>query len=444
MPRRRIAVSRAPVVLFLATGLLALAAIVLGTAQLSSRAAEDEAVADARTTTEILARLVAEPLIPRGLVEQSPAALDKFDRAFLPRLVYPELRRVKIWAEDGTIVYSDKTQLIGDVYPLGADEIEVINADRVSDAEVSDLSRPENRFERGDDGLLEVYTRIVSPEGQPLLFEVYYSAAAIESSKEEIFSEFRPITLGALGGVVIVATGLLIALTSRLRRSAQDRERLLRTAVEASDAERVRIARDLHDGVVQDLAGASFVVSALARSEDVTPPTAAALEEAAESMRTSLRSLRSLMVEIYPPELSTESLQASLEDLLAPAVTQGIQATAHVHGVEDATEDAIALIWRVAQESVRNALRHAEADHITVEVSGVGSRIVLTVRDDGVGFDPTTRPTGHFGLRGLQSLVEEADGTLEVESAPGRGTLVRLEVARLADRARGLLGRSTP
>jgi len=426
---RPLTVLRNPVVLFLATGLLSLVVIVVGTSELARRAAADEAVADARATTQVLAHSVAEPAIPRGLVSGKAAAVDRFDRQVLNRLLVRDVDRVKIWTADGRIIYSDETRLIGDQFPLGEEERDVLD-DGTTEAEVSDLSRPENRYERQSGGLLEVYTRIESPEGTPLLFEAYYSAEAIATRQQQVFSQFRPITLTALGMVVLVATALLWALTRRLRRSAEDREHLLRAAVDASDAERVRIARDLHDGVVQDLAGASFAVSAVARTPDMPGTARESLESAAESLRTSLRALRSLMVEIYPPDLHADDLGAALDDLLAPAAAAGISATARVSGVEGASDDTVALVWRVAQEAVRNAMRHSGADTLSVTVDRVDGDVVLTVTDDGQGFDPQRRQgTQHFGLRGLTSLIAEAGGRLDVRSAPGAGTTIRLEMA---------------
>ncbi|HET6560756.1 MAG TPA: ATP-binding protein [Marmoricola sp.] len=420
---------RSPVVLFLATGLLALAVIVVGTSELSAQAAADEAVWDARETTELLAHSVAEPAIPRGLVDGDAGAIDRFDRQVLDQLLVTDVDRVKIWDAEGRIVYSDETALIGQGFPLGAQEREVLAAGH-TEAEVSDLDRPENQYERDSGGLLEVYTRIESPEGEPLLFEVYYSAATIDIRQDQVFAQFRPITLGALGLVVLVATGLLFALTRRLRRSAEERERLLTAAAQASDAERVRIARDLHDGVVQDLAGAAFAVSAVARNPELPASMREGLRSSARSLRTSLRGLRSLMVEIYPPELDADGLDAALDDLLAPAATRGVTATATVEGIDGVPDDTVALVWRVAQEAVRNALRHSGAENLTVTVAGTPGGVVLEVTDDGRGFDPTRRPEGHhFGLRGLNSLIAEAGGDLVVRSSPGAGTTIRLQVA---------------
>jgi two-component system, NarL family, sensor kinase len=418
---------RHPVAQFLAIGTLVLAGIVVGTGLLAEEAATAEATADARATTEVLARSVAEPAVPPGLVTGDAGALDRFDRTALDRLLVGEVLRIKIWRRDGTIVYSDQTSLIGDRYRLGADELAILEHGG-SDAEVSDLDREENRFERGSGGLVEVYTRIRSPEREPLLFEVYYSASDIEARSEQVVAPFRRITVGALAVLVAAATVMLWLLTRRLTVAAADRERLLRSAVAASEGERRRIARDLHDTVVQDLAGTAFSLTALAR-EDGDGTRRRTLDEAGASLRDSLRDLRSLLVEIHPPDLRAEDLEAALSDLTAPAAATGATTAVRVSGVEGLPQHVVALVWRVAQEAVRNVTRHADADSLTVSVRREPGTVVLEVLDDGTGFRPDERPADtSFGLRGLASLVDEHGGRLEVRSMPGQGTTVRLEV----------------
>lgn len=148
-------------------------------------------------------------------------------------------------------------------------------------------------------------------------------------------------------------------------------------------------------------------------------------------MRHSLRSLRSLLVEIYPPELSTEGLAAALDDLLAPAAAVGIGVHVHVVDTSDLSDDDVKLIWRVAQEAVRNVQRHAHAARLAVIVTRTTDAVVLEVVDDGAGFDATIAPVaGHLGLRSLRDLVHDAGGTLAVTSSQGAGTRVRLEVPR--------------
>jgi signal transduction histidine kinase len=416
-----------PVVQFLAAGLTVLVLVVIGSVQLSRQAAADEAINGARSTTELLATSVAAPAIPRGLASGRPGAVDRFDRTVLRRLLVGNVQRIKIWTGGGRIVYSDETRLIGDRFPLGPDEREVLRSG-TSDAEISDLSEPENRFEPKGRSLVEVYTRITSPEGEPLLFEAYYSADDIARRRQQVYDAFQPIALGGLLVLVAVAAPLLWALTRRLERSSRDRARLLERAADASESERRRIARDLHDGVVQDLAGTSFALSAAVRDPTTDPVTAGRLEPMAGSLRANLRALRSLLVEIYPPDLGADGLEAALGDLVATGAAHGVRPVVEVHDVADAPEDAVRLVWRVAQEAVRNALRHADASTLTIQVARSGDRLTLDVTDDGVGFDADEAGPG-LGLRSLRDLVAEMGGRLDVRSTPGAGTTVHLEVA---------------
>ncbi|HEX4977287.1 MAG TPA: sensor histidine kinase [Nocardioides sp.] len=414
-----------PVAQFLAAGFVTLVLVLVATGRLSGTAAADEAIDDAVATTELLARSVAEPALPRGLVDGDQGALDRFDARVLERLMVQDVERVKIWDARGRIVYSDQTRLIGDTYELGASERAVLESGDL-EAEQSDLAKEENRYERSSGGLLEVYTRIWSPEGEPLLFEVYYSAAEIEARRAEVLGAFRPITVGALLTLLALTTPLVWVLTRRLRRASDDRERLLRAAVEASDAERRRIARDLHDTVVQDLSGTAFALAAAAREGGAPSST---LDSMAGSLRDSLRSLRSLLVEIHPPDLGTVGLAGALQDLVAPAAARGVEAQLDTAGLGTVDREAAALVWRVAQEAVRNVLRHADASTLRVSVSGEGTAVRLVVEDDGKGFDPgEARDRTSFGLRGLADLVEESGGSLRVTAAPGRGTRVAVEL----------------
>jgi signal transduction histidine kinase len=262
-----------------------------------------------------------------------------------------------------------------------------------------------------------------------VLFEAFYSLDQIEERQGEIFGSFRWITLGPLVLLILLATLILSALARQLTTAGKDRERLLRSGIDASDAERRRIARDLHDGVVQDLAGTAFSVSAIARKPETSPETRETLVTAGTSLRSSLTSLRSLLAEIHPPDLHAEGLASALADLIAPAGAVGMQASVSVEGAETASSQDAALVWRVAQEAVRNAIRHSGASTLAVTVRGDGRTLTLEVVDDGTGFDPAAvRDPDRYGLRGLRSLVADSGGTLEVRSSPGEGTTVRMEV----------------
>ncbi len=265
--------------------------------------------------------------------------------------------------------------------------------------------------------------------GETLLFQADYDLDRIQERQQEIFSSFRWISVLPVIVLMAVVTLMLRFLTGQLTRAGKERERLLRSAIDASDAERRRIARDLHDGVVQDLAGTAFSVSAVARDPGTPEPTRTSLATASVSLRDSLKGLRSLLAEIHPPDLHPDGLPAALADLIAPAAASGIAASVSVEGTETATDAEAALVWRVAQEAVRNAIRHSGASTLAVTVRGDGERLALEVVDDGTGFDPgRMSDPQRYGLKGLRSLVRDVGGELDVVSAPGDGTTIRMEV----------------
>ena len=421
-------VLRNPVAQFAVAALVVVVAVAFATDTLSRRAAEREAVTDARSLTEVLAHSVAEPMIPDGLVDADPIAAAVFDGRVRDRLMVAHVERLKVWNADGVVVWSDQADLVGQKFTLGRDARAVL-AGGDSAADLSNLRHPENRYEVNDDGLLEVYTQIKNDHGVPMLFEVYYSAEQLAQSSETIFAAFRPITIGGLGLLVLLTVPLLWMMTRRLARSAEVRERLLRSAVEASSVERRRIARDLHEGAVQDLSRVSVALAEEAAAASTPHPVAQRLRGIDADVRGTAQSLRTLLLEIYPPKLGAGGLATALDQLVEPATAQGLDVRLQVDDVSGISDDAVALVWRAAQEAVRNATDHARGSRIDVSVRRHRGAVSLKVADDGVGFVPGAfSHQGRFGLRSLQDLAAEAGGRLKVDTGPGRGTTVLLEV----------------
>jgi signal transduction histidine kinase len=335
--------------------------------------------------------------------------------------------RVKIWLPDGRIVYSDQHRLIGSTYALGKDEQAVLLAGK-AEADVSDLKRPENRFERRFGKLLEVYLPISDTRGRKLLYEDYERYSSVAASGRSLWLSFAPAILGALALLWLVQIPLAWRAARRLQHGQAERERLLRHAIEASEAERRRIAQDLHDGAVQDLAGVSYTLTAMA-DEAARPETAAVMREAAEDTRRTIKELRTLLVDIYPPDLHRSGLGAALRDLVAPLAPREIAATLEIPPDLELPNAVETLFYRTAQEALRNVMKHAHATRVRVRVETDG-RVCLTVEDNGVGLPAEAQPEGHFGLRLLADLAREADGELRVESQPQQGTRVMIEVPR--------------
>ena len=312
------------------------------------------------------------------------------------------------------------------------DEQEVLRDNTVA-AELSDLEAPENRFERDQGRLLEVYLPVPTPGGQTLLFETYSRYSSVTANAGAMWRQFVPIVIGALLLLTLLQLPLAWSTARRLDVSLSERERLLRRAVEATDTERRRIARDLHDGVVQDLAAASFaLVGATAQAKARGhAEEAEAMEGGAQALRRGIRSLRTLLVEIYPPSLHRAGLPAALRDLLDPLAGRGIEVKLDLPDIVEVGDEVAELVFRVAQEAVRNVAEHSAAGTVDVRLAATDT-VTLTVADDGIGFDPATLADtpagGHVGLLLLKDLARTAGGRLEIDASPGRGTRLQLEV----------------
>ena len=415
------------VVRYVASALVAVVIISLLGVLLFRQFGQDEAIRDAKDQTRASAKWAVEPLVTEEVLRGEPRALLVLDEAVHRRILRgSSVVRVKIWDETGRIVYSDEARLIGARYPMSPEERAEFADDRI-DAEVSDLDKPENRFERKFGELLEVYVGLTTPTGKRLRYEEYYRSSFIDERATRIFREFGYIALAALILFALIQLPLAWQLSRRVQRAQRERVELLQRAVDASERERRRIAADLHDGVVQNLAGVSYSLSA---AESSAPPELApTVREAAAETRQALRGLRSLLVEIYPAELQREGLEAALGDLLAPCSDKGIET--HLEVEEgDLPDDVERLFFRATQEALRNVVKHSGAERVEVEVMRRDGTATLRVEDDGSGFTVDGRPeSAHFGLRVLKDLVEEIGGELEIRSEPGHGTMVKVEVS---------------
>jgi two-component system, NarL family, sensor kinase len=382
---------------------------------------------------EVLGRLV-EADLSDGILRRDPEAIARLDDTVQARVLSGAIVRVKLWKRDGTILYSDEPALIGKRYTLGEEEQELIE-EGGAEAELSDLSQPENRYERPQGKLLEAHTRIRTPDGTPVLFEIYERFGSITDNARRLLSALAPPLLAGLVVLLLFQVPLAWSMAKRLQRGHREREALLANAIEASDQERRRIASDLHDGVVQDVAGVAFGLAPLA--EDAArrgdEAESRALQNSMSQLRQGVRDLRTLLVEIHPPSLETTGLSAALSDLLSPLEAEGIATEVHVDDHAGAGSTGDALVYRVAREALRNVQAHSGAQSVRVELTRPEPETTrLVVADDGRGFAPADRARrgeeGHVGLTLLESLVHQSQGHLEVKSEPGRGTTVELEV----------------
>jgi signal transduction histidine kinase len=147
-----------------------------------------------------------------------------------------------------------------------------------------------------------------------------------------------------------------------------------------------------------------------------------------------MRQLRSLLVEIHPPNLHASGLEAALSDLLAPLRGRGVETEITVDPGAALSDENERFVYRASAEALRNVQRHAEAARVTVSVRPIDDAVRLEITDDGVGFGPEDRQRrreeGHVGLSLLEELASGAGATLDVRSSPGAGTTFALELPR--------------
>ncbi|TMQ71441.1 MAG: sensor histidine kinase [Candidatus Eisenbacteria bacterium] len=227
-------------------------------------------------------------------------------------------------------------------------------------------------------------------------------------------------------------------------RGAREANAALRRLDEVREAEIRRLARELHDEAGQMLVAAHLTLREVAR--ELGPRAREPLERVRDRLRTAENELRRIAHEMRP---------SMLEDLgLVPALAFLARGIAARHGLEVRVEgelvgrlphDAETALYRVAQEALNNAARHARARAVTLSISQTTSRLRISVADDGCGFDPRAvgrrSNGGGFGLRGIMERLEPWGGSLDIRSAPGVGTELCIQLPLLeAHHAAGPVG----
>ena len=242
---------------------------------------------------------------------------------------------------------------------------------------------------------------------------------------EHLLAALRVITVLALAASVWI-----VMLRHRVKTQTKIiGDQLQKVAVQE---ERQRIARELHDTVEQGLTGLSMQLGNLSEDIENTSGRAGSALQLAQKMllhcreeaRSSIRDLRSI-------DLEQRGLSGALSELLPMTADEcGADFQMRVTG-EPRSFDAIAEnhLLRIAQEAVANAAHHAAARRITVDIDYTPKAITLAIQDDGRGFDPRApAPHGHFGLVGIRERTNKMQASLAIESAPGKGTIIRVVV----------------
>lgn len=425
---------------FAVWSLVLLVVVTAATFAMVSRVAQDEALRDARRVAWGLGQGVVAPMVDAAFREGGPEERAALDRLLRNRMQDGSIARIKMWDEHGTVMWSDDARLVGRTFELGPDQIAALRT-RTAVAELTRLRDPENVYESSEGALVEVYAGLVDADGQPFLFEVYMPTGALQEDRNALMRSIVPIAAGALLVFLLGILPLAVSLARRVDRAGAERERLLRDAVAATDLERRRVAQDLHDGVIQDLAGLGYLLSSTPARRSVADRSATdeTLRTARDVIHRDVVALRSLLTDLYPPDLGGPGFSRAIADLAEQARRTGIDVTLTVEVADDVVLSAAVVAYRVVREALRNVVRHSGASHARVVVLVGPAGVWVEVSDDGRGMDPSLAGApgegasaaheGHLGLRLLQDTVRDVGGEMTLESEPGVGTTVSVRFA---------------
>jgi len=213
---------------------------------------------------------------------------------------------------------------------------------------------------------------------------------------------------------------------AKVVKDLTERRRLEKEAEEVRDHERRRIGRDLHDGLGQHLTGIAFMSRVLREKlSERVPEEAAQIGQVEDLVNQAIALTRDLARGLCPLELESRGFEAALQDLASGAERQfGILCVLRCAGAPPGPDFARAIhFYRIAQEAIRNAVQHGKAKEVFLDVGSADGKTTLRVRDDGIGFSSDSRTPG-MGLSIMRSRAREMGASLDIETGPGRGTLI--------------------
>jgi two-component system, NarL family, sensor kinase len=421
-PRRGRDVRRT-LVAFVGVAVLVLLLISVAVILVARTVAQQEALRDAENTTVRLGRLVIAPLLGDALAGNAERR-DELDRAVRIRLGDGSIAEVTVWRGDGTVLYADRADKIGGRYELTDELRDTIELRMVSsDIGIADETGNLPPGVR----VVEVYVPLDVPGQPPLAFEAYYAIAPVDARAATLATQLIVLALVPLVVLQLVQIPIALSLARRIGRQEAERAALLARTLSASDRERRTIASDLHDGVVQELAGVGYALGALVSS--VPPERRPIADSCAATVRGAVDGLRRLMIDIYPPDLSGPGLVGAIDQLAQPLRDAGVEVTVDAEALPAMEPDSAAAVYRVARESLANIAEHAQAKRVGVELGAVTDpqeAVRLRITDDGVGIEDGAtdrREDGHFGLRMLADRAVDLGGRYTITARPEGGTL---------------------
>ncbi|MDI3522594.1 MAG: two-component system, NarL family, sensor histidine kinase DegS [Bacillota bacterium] len=324
------------------------------------------------------------------------------------------------------------------------DVIEAVDAARSEEQrsrmELMRVSRDFSQY--GEEDIRRAYER--ARDVQVRLILLTEKEKALRAQRDEIERNLRNVTrllsrseaLTAQVGVAIDYLSGNIQQLSQTLATVQEKREIAVRVIQAQEEERRRVARDLHDGLAQQLASALLELQVTQRllEEDIDKARSE-LETVEKIIRSGLRETRDVIFNLRPPALDNLGLKAAVDNLAVQVEERtGLSITVTVHGEEQQLEATmLSCVFRIIQEALNNVVKHAEATQAQVRIEFNPAFLAVRVVDNGKGFVPdkgVAKPAGgeHLGLLGMRERAELIGAALRIKSTPGRGTRVELHL----------------
>ncbi len=371
------------------------------------------------------------------------AALPEFDRRMRVFVDPFDIVKVKIFNAEPRVIYSTDTKAVGELEPGNASLVEALAGTPVSKYEHKDEIRDLDEEERFDVELVETYVPLYGTDGKVIgCFEIYRDITRNLAMADRMFVR----SWGALAATVLVVFIVLLFVIRRavqmvkissanvttaneqLLQEVEDRKHLEKELLSIIERERQRTGQELHDSIGQQLTGIAFMMEVLAGklSDKSLGEQASYAERINERVGQAAEKTRKLARGLHPVDFDRNGLPSALQELAANTeelfgVSCSLKCDEAV-SVGDVT--AAINLYRIAQEAITNAVKHADATKITIDLASHNDRLALTVENDGLEFAAGSKDEGGMGLKIMHHRAEVINGSLDICRGADGGTIV--------------------
>ncbi|WP_222263527.1 sensor histidine kinase [Modestobacter marinus] len=407
----------ATVAVFVLLAIVAACGLAASVGAAARRTGAEEASRSFRQLAAVVAGSVVAPLLTPQLVGGSAAAEARLDLAVDRLEATAPVVAVAVRDDEGDVVWSDDPSATA--APLQPAQRTALMDRTLVLTSPDGAARDE----------LSASVGVQATGGTPLLVEVTGRTDDLAATgARSAWTSFAPLALGALLLLQLAQLPFLWRLARRVRQHARTEAALRKAALAATGLERRRIASEVHDDVLPGLHALIYELDAQRLARVQRDGDAALFDRVAEGLRSGIRRLRALLLDLSEQRVPEQGLEAALARAADRMAATGVEVSVQAADLDRLPGPVAEVLYRCAQESLRNVAAHSGAERVDIAVAVDAAEATMTVDDDGRGFEGSRlaekRAAGHLGLQALGDLVADQGGSLTASSSPGQGTRI--------------------